>query len=52
MNALVHLFRENRAAALMSADMIVVRSSAAPNLNVKRLLQGFLLVLKLRNLRT
>jgi len=52
MNALVHLYRENRAAALISAAIIVVRQAAAPNLNVKRLLQGFLPVLKLENLRT
>lgn len=52
MNALVHLCRENRAAALSSAAIIVVRPATAPNLNVKTLLQGFLPDLKLRNLRT
>jgi hypothetical protein len=38
MNALVHLYRENRAAALISSAIIVVRPAATPNLNVKRLL--------------
>jgi hypothetical protein len=52
MNALVHLYRENRVAALISAAIIVVRPVGAPNLNVKRLFQGYQLVLKLRNLRT
>ena len=52
MNALVHLYRENRAAALISAAVIVVRPAAVPHLNVKRLLQGFLPVQKLRNLQT
>lgn len=50
MNTLVHLYRENRAAALISAAIIVVRPAGAPNLNVKRLLKGFLMVLKLINL--
>ena len=45
MSALVHLYRENRIAVLISVAIIVVRPSTVPNLNVKRLLQGFLPVL-------
>ena len=52
MNTLVHMYRENRAAALISATIIVVRPATAPNLNVNTLLQGFLPDLNLRNLRT